>query len=178
LTTMDSHSAVQRLLREALPAKVCVAKSDGKLCRRFVQREKVEAQPRSLPNPTGANRLFRPREREKLGPHDGLGPSYRADEARDAISWRYKNPLALVRHAHPRLVRDSRLCDRVALTRGAQLLRLLDSRVALSPVPRLPRLTFSVSRLARVASLFRARSRRPARSCPGGCASSGWLRVG
>jgi CPA1 family monovalent cation:H+ antiporter len=47
---------------------VCVAKSYGKLCRRFGQREQVEAQPRSLPDPTGANRLFRPREREKLGP--------------------------------------------------------------------------------------------------------------
>lgn len=67
---------------------------------------------------TGANRLFRPREREKLGPHDGLGPGYDADEARDAISQRCKNALALVQHALPRLVRDSRLCDRVALTRG------------------------------------------------------------
>jgi hypothetical protein len=76
---------------------------------------RVEAQPRSLPDPTGASRLFRPREREKLGPHDGLGPGYGADEARDAISRRFKN--ALVRHALPRLVRDSRLCDRVALTR-------------------------------------------------------------
>jgi hypothetical protein len=117
LTTMASRSAVERLFQEDLPAKVCVAKSYGKLCRRFVQSEQVEAQPRSLPDPTGANRLFRPREREKLGPHDGLRPGYGADEARDAISRRYKNPLALVRHALPRLVRDSRLCDRMALTR-------------------------------------------------------------
>jgi hypothetical protein len=117
LTTMASRSVVQRLFREDLPAKVCVAKSYGKMWRRFVQREQVEAQPRSLPDPTGANRLFRPREREKLGPHDGLGPGYGADEARDAISQRYKNPLALVRHALPRLVRVSRLCDRMALTR-------------------------------------------------------------
>ena|SRR5829696_1695453 len=114
---MDSRWAVQRLFREDLPAKVCVAKSYGKLWRRFVQREQVEAQPRSLPDPTGASRLFRPREREKLGPHDGLGLGYGADEARDAISRRYKNAPALVRHALPRLVRDSRLCDRVALTR-------------------------------------------------------------
>jgi hypothetical protein len=88
LTTMASRSVVQRLFREDLPAKVCVAKSYGKMWRRFVQREQVEAQPRSLPDPTGANRLFRPREREKLGPHDGLGPGYGADEARDAISRR------------------------------------------------------------------------------------------
>lgn len=114
---MASCSAVQRLFQVDLPAKVCLAKSYGKLCRRFVHREQVEARPRSLPDPTGANRLFRPREREKLGPHDGLGPGYGADEARDAISRRYKNPLALVRDALPRLVRDSRLCDRVALTR-------------------------------------------------------------
>jgi hypothetical protein len=114
---MDSRSGVQRLFREDLPAKVCVAKSYGKLCRGFVQREQVEAQPRSLPDPTGANRLFRPRDREKLGPYESLGPGYGADEARDAISQRYKYPLALVRHALPRLVKDSRLCDRVALTR-------------------------------------------------------------
>ena len=118
LTTMDSRSAVQRLFQEDLPAKLCVAKSYGKLWRSFVQREQVEAQPRSLPDPTGANRLLRPRECEKPGPHDGLGLGCGVDEARDAISWRYKNPLALVRHALPRLVRDSRLCDRVALTRG------------------------------------------------------------
>ena len=117
MTTMDSRSAVQRLFQEDLPAKLCVAKSYGKLWRSFVQREQVEAQPRSLPDPTGASRLFRPREREKLGPHDGLGPGYGADETRDAISRRFKNALALVRHALPRLVRDSRLCDRVALTR-------------------------------------------------------------
>jgi hypothetical protein len=88
---MDFRWAVQRLFREDLPAKVCVAKSYGKLWRRFGQREQVEAQPRSLPDPTGASRLFRPREREKLGPHDGLGPGYGADEARDAISRRFKN---------------------------------------------------------------------------------------
>jgi hypothetical protein len=114
---MASRSTVQRLFQEDLSAKVCLAKSYGKVWRRFVQREQVEAQPRSLPDPTGASRLFRPKEREKLGPHDGLGPGYGADEARDAISRRFKNPLALVRHALPRLVRDSRLCDRVALTR-------------------------------------------------------------
>ena len=33
LTTMDSRSAVQRLFREDLPAKVCVAKSYVKLSR-------------------------------------------------------------------------------------------------------------------------------------------------
>ena len=64
---MDYRSAVQRLFQEDLQAKVCVAKSYGKLCRSFVQREQVEAQPRSLLDPTGANRLFWPRELREAG---------------------------------------------------------------------------------------------------------------
>jgi len=35
---MAYRSAVQRLFQEDLQVKVCVAKSHGKLCRRFVQR--------------------------------------------------------------------------------------------------------------------------------------------
>src|SRR5215213_3571504 len=52
------------------------------------------------------------------------------------------------------------------------------SEVALSSVLNPLQLVFSLSPLDRAASLFRVRSRRPARWCPGGCASSGWLRVG
>ena len=100
---MASRWAVQRLFREDLPAK-----SYGKLRRSFVQSEQMRPSRGRSPIPPARTGCSGRGSCEKLGPHDGLGPGYGADEVWDAISRRYKNPLALVRHALLRLVRDSR----------------------------------------------------------------------
>lgn len=111
------HAEVQRLFQEDLPTKVFVAKPYRELYRGFVERSQFEAQPRSLPNPPGAEKRFRSKKHEELGWRDGLGPGYDADDARDAIRRRYENSIAPIRYTLPRLVRDPHFCALVSQLR-------------------------------------------------------------
>ena len=91
-----------------------VAKPYREMYRGFVSREDFESRPRSLPAPPGGNRPFEPIGHDELGWHDGPGPGYEAEDAKDAIRRRYKNSLAPIRHTLPRLVRDPRFCALVS----------------------------------------------------------------
>lgn len=110
IPSSDFYAAVQRLFQEDLPTKAFVAKPYRELYRGFVERDQFEAQPRSLTDPPGAERVFAPRGHEELGWRDGPGPGYDAGEARDAIRRRYENSLAPIRHTLGKLVRDEQFC--------------------------------------------------------------------
>lgn len=117
IPSSDFNAAVQRLFPDDLPTKVFVAKPYRVLYRGFIEKDRFEAQPRSLPDPPGADRAFLPRGHEELGWREGPGPGYDADEAREAIRRRYENSLAPIRHTLPRLTRDSQFCALVSKLR-------------------------------------------------------------
>lgn len=117
IPSSDFYSAVQRLFQDDLPTKVFVARPYRALYRGFVEREQFETQPRSLPDPPGADRPFAPRGHEELGWRDGPGPGYDPEEARGAIKRRYENSLSPIRQTLTRLVRNQRFCALVSKLR-------------------------------------------------------------